>query len=72
MGRKMAEANESSGGFGGRRVTLTRIAEEVGVSPMTVSNAYNRPDQLSEALRERIIETARKLGYTVRIPWGVP
>jgi DNA-binding LacI/PurR family transcriptional regulator len=46
-----------------RRVTLKRIAEEVGVSPMTVSNAYNRPDQLSPALRERILESARRLGY---------
>jgi DNA-binding LacI/PurR family transcriptional regulator len=30
---------------------------------MTVSNAYNRPDQLSPALRERVFETARRLGY---------
>ena len=30
---------------------------------MTVSNAYNRPDQLSPALREKILETARELGY---------
>ena len=30
---------------------------------MTVSNAYNRPDQLSVALRERVFETARRLGY---------
>jgi len=30
---------------------------------MTVSNAYNRPDQLSAALRERVFETARRLGY---------
>ena len=46
-----------------RRATLTRVAEELGVSPMTVSNAYNRPDQLSVALRERVFETARRLGY---------
>ena len=46
-----------------RRVTLKQIAEEVGVSPMTVSNAFNRPDQLSPALRERILETARLRGY---------
>ena len=45
------------------RVTLKRIAEELGVSPMTVSNAFNRPDQLSPALRERILEIARQLGY---------
>jgi DNA-binding LacI/PurR family transcriptional regulator len=43
--------------------TLATIAEAVGVSRMTVSNAYNRPDQLSPALRERILETAKALGY---------
>lgn len=30
---------------------------------MTVSNAYRRPDQLSPALRERVFETAARLGY---------
>ena len=34
-----------------------------GVSPSTVSNAYNKPDQLSAALRERILATAQELGY---------
>ncbi len=48
---------------GGGRVTLVRIAEELGVSSMTVSNAYNRPGQLSKELRERIFETAERLGY---------
>ena len=33
------------------------------MSPMTVSNAFNRPDQLSAALRERILEHARERGY---------
>jgi DNA-binding LacI/PurR family transcriptional regulator len=46
-----------------KHVTLATIAEAVGVSRMTVSNAYNRPDQLSPALRERILETAKELGY---------
>jgi DNA-binding LacI/PurR family transcriptional regulator len=49
--------------FGGRRATLKEVAEELGVAPSTVSNAYNRPDQLSAALRERVFETARRLGY---------
>ena len=31
---------------------------------MTVSNAYNRPDQLSAATRERVFEAARRLGYS--------
>src|SRR3954469_3285145 len=43
--------------------TLATIAEAIGVSRMTVSNAYNRPDQLSPALRDRILETAKQLGY---------
>lgn len=45
------------------RPTLAQIAAELGVSVMSVSNAYNRPDQLSSALRERILEKARELGY---------
>jgi DNA-binding LacI/PurR family transcriptional regulator len=39
------------------------VAAELGVSAMTVSNAYRRPDQLSSALRERVFETAERLGY---------
>ena len=46
------------------RVTLKTIAAAVGVSPATVSNAYNRPDQLSAELRERILATALELGFT--------
>src|SRR5215203_3168976 len=68
MGRKKEEA--FSGRSGGQRVTLTRIAEELDVSAMTVSNAYNHPDRISEALRERIFETARKLGYHGPDPVG--
>jgi DNA-binding LacI/PurR family transcriptional regulator len=30
---------------------------------MTVSNAYNRPDQLSGATRRRVLEAAARLGY---------
>ncbi|MGB3683460.1 MAG: LacI family DNA-binding transcriptional regulator [Rubrobacteraceae bacterium] len=47
----------------GHRATIKGIAAELGVSASTVSNAYNRPDQLSPALRERVFETARRLGY---------
>ncbi|MGC4858401.1 LacI family DNA-binding transcriptional regulator [Micromonospora sp. DT68] len=45
------------------RPTLQAVAEAVGVSRSTVSNAYSRPDQLSAALRERILDAARQLGY---------
>ncbi|SFT51420.1 transcriptional regulator, LacI family [Geodermatophilus amargosae] len=46
-----------------RPVTLQEVAAAVGVSAKTVSNAFSRPDQLSAALRERILATARRLGY---------
>ncbi|MEU7751601.1 LacI family DNA-binding transcriptional regulator [Micromonospora sp. NPDC049171] len=39
------------------------MADAVGVSRSTVSNAYSRPDQLSATLRERILDAARQLGY---------
>jgi DNA-binding LacI/PurR family transcriptional regulator len=45
-------------------VTLATVAEAVGVSRMTVSNAYNRPDQLSPELRERVFAVAEELGYS--------
>jgi DNA-binding LacI/PurR family transcriptional regulator len=47
-----------------RPATLATVAESLGVSRMTVSNAYNRPDQLSPELRERVLATARELGYS--------
>jgi DNA-binding LacI/PurR family transcriptional regulator len=40
------------------------VADHLGVSRATVSNAYNRPDQLSPALRERILAAAHELGYS--------
>ena len=46
------------------RVTLKTVAAAVGVSPATVSNAYNRPDQLSAELRERVFAVAAELGFT--------
>jgi DNA-binding LacI/PurR family transcriptional regulator len=46
-----------------RPATLASLAAELGVSRTTVSNAYNRPDQLSPELRRRVLDTARRLGY---------
>jgi DNA-binding LacI/PurR family transcriptional regulator len=44
-------------------VTLQTIADLVGVSRTTVSNAFSRPDQLSDELRTRILDTAARLDY---------
>jgi DNA-binding LacI/PurR family transcriptional regulator len=46
------------------RVTLQTIADKVGVSRMTVSNAFSRPDQLSASLRDKILAVAEQLGYS--------
>lgn len=45
------------------RVTLQTIADRLGVSRTTVSNAYGRPDQLAPELRDRILAAADELGY---------
>jgi DNA-binding LacI/PurR family transcriptional regulator len=52
------------------RVTLQTVADRVGVSRMTVSNAFSRPDQLSTELRTRILAAARALGYSGPDPAG--
>src|SRR4051795_1856937 len=46
------------------RPTLATLAEALGVSRMTVSNAFNRPDQLSPELRTRVLAKAQELGYS--------
>jgi DNA-binding LacI/PurR family transcriptional regulator len=44
-------------------VTLQTIADRLGVSRMTVSNAFSKPDQLSADLRAQIMQVAEELGY---------
>lgn len=44
-------------------ITLQDVAKAVGVSRTTVSNAFNRPDQLSPELREKVLAMAKKMGY---------
>jgi len=46
-----------------RRPSLKDVADALGITAATVSNAYNRPNQLSPALRDRVLEKARLLGY---------
>jgi DNA-binding LacI/PurR family transcriptional regulator len=51
-------------------VTLQTVADRVGVSRMTVSNAFSRPDQLSPELRQKILAAADELGYAGPDPSG--
>jgi DNA-binding LacI/PurR family transcriptional regulator len=47
-----------------KRATLKDLAKALNVAPSTISNAYNRPDQLSKSLRTQILETAQQMGYS--------
>ncbi len=46
-----------------QRLTLKTVAQILGVSNATVSNAFNRPDQLSQKRREEILAACAELGY---------
>jgi DNA-binding LacI/PurR family transcriptional regulator len=51
-------------------VTLKSLDQQLGVSAMTVSNAFNRPEQLSAHLRQHILSTAANAGYHGPRPSG--
>ncbi|MFC0336660.1 LacI family transcriptional regulator [Kushneria avicenniae] len=48
------------------RVRLKDVALEAGVSTITVSRAFSAPEQLHPQTRQRVLETARTMGYVAR------
>jgi DNA-binding LacI/PurR family transcriptional regulator len=46
-----------------KRVTLAQVAELAGVSVMTASYTYNRPDRVSDQARSKVLAAADRLGY---------
>ena len=46
------------------RINQAKIAEELGLSVITVSRALRNHPDLAEATKERILQKARELGYT--------
>jgi LacI family transcriptional regulator len=46
-----------------KKVTMQQIADYLGVSKYVVSKALSRKEGVSEATRERVLDTASKLGY---------
>jgi len=46
-----------------KRATLARVAERAGVSVMTASYTYNRPERVSDAARAKVLAAAEELGY---------
>jgi LacI family transcriptional regulator len=48
-------------------VTIAQVAEEVGVSAMTVSNVLNGKPGASDETRRRVMEAADRLGYSPNV-----
>ena len=46
-----------------RRVRLRDVAERAGVSVGSASQAFGRPELVSDAVRERVLAAAEQLGY---------
>jgi DNA-binding LacI/PurR family transcriptional regulator len=46
-----------------RNLTLKDVALKLGTSTATISNAFNRPDQLSKRKREEILKACQALGF---------
>ncbi|MEO1090742.1 MAG: LacI family DNA-binding transcriptional regulator [Pseudomonadota bacterium] len=51
-------------------IRLADVARAAGVSQGTASNVFNRPEQVSTALRERVLAAAARLGYLGPAPAG--
>jgi len=47
-----------------RRARLRDVAERAGVSVGSASNAFGRPELVSDDVRERVFAAAKELGYT--------
>jgi DNA-binding LacI/PurR family transcriptional regulator len=48
---------------GSKRVTLAQVAELAGVSVMTASYTYNRPNRVSDQARSKVLAAAAQLAY---------
>lgn len=46
-----------------KEATLKSIAKDLGITHTTVSNVYNNPAKVSEALRQRILDYAQSVNY---------
>lgn len=53
-----------------RVVRLADVARDAGVSQGTASNVFNRPELVRPEVRERVEESARRLGYAGPDPRG--
>ena len=50
--------------------TLKEVADAAGVSAITASRALNRPDQVNELPRARVLAAVERLGYVPNLVAG--
>jgi DNA-binding LacI/PurR family transcriptional regulator len=48
---------------GRQRVTMSDVARTAGVSPMTVSYTFSRPERVAATTRRQVLDAAERLGY---------
>lgn len=70
MARKSKRASLGEPNQGDLPVTVIDVARVAGVSPITVSRALHRPERVSEATRERVLEVVRAMGYVPNLLAG--
>ena len=51
-----------------KHVTMRDIGAALGVSTVTISKALSGKEGVSDAVREKIVETARRMGYHYGAP----
>lgn len=59
----MSTVEQSPGRRRRSRPGVVDVARDAGVSPATVSNVYNRPEIVREEVRQRVLESAARLGF---------
>jgi LacI family transcriptional regulator, gluconate utilization system Gnt-I transcriptional repressor len=64
--REIASANGSSE----TPLTVADVALKAGVSPITVSRALHRPELVSDATRQHVLEVVREMGYVPNLLAG--
>lgn len=69
-GPRVTESKTPRKRRGAGRVTLTRVAAHAGVSAMTVSRYFNRPDLVSAEHQRRIALAVSELGYVPNLVAG--
>jgi DNA-binding LacI/PurR family transcriptional regulator len=62
----MADTSASSGASPATRPTIFQVAEAAGVSITTVSHVFSGKRKVHEVTRDRVFETAERLGYRPR------